>query len=197
MENRPRDIHGTGNNESDISNIASSPSNFLVFVIFTSILVCVIAIVSAESPWFEWVVPDPVRGDKTVHTDIYQMLPIIRHGVVSTVGALRDDGNLVLTIGRITKFLIAFTLIISAWLMIKCTNRKWSIFLLFPFVCFFSSQLFWAAWADTEVWLANHETLPRLVSIVWKGPILIAICFLMQVGLLIAVKISENTRWAD
>ena len=197
MKNSPIGIPGAEKNESDISNIASSPSIYLIFVIFISIFLCVIAIFSAETPWFEWIVSDPVSGDKTVYTNTYQMLPIIRSGVVSTVGALRDDGNLVLTIGRITKFLIAFTLIISAWLMIKCTNRKWPIFLLFPFACFFSSQLFWAAWADTEVWLANHETLPRLVSIVWKGPILIAICFLMQVGLLIAVKISENTRWAD
>ncbi|MCP4421837.1 MAG: hypothetical protein GY805_34930 [Chloroflexi bacterium] len=195
MENMTRDIHKAEYNEADISHIAYSPSIYLIVVIFISILVSAIAIFAGGLPWFEWFVPGPLWGDKIDYTNIYQMLPKFRSGVISTVGAMRNDGNLVLTIGWISRFFIAFILIISTWLIIKSTDGKWSLILLFllPFACFFMCQLFWVGWADNEVWIANHEMMPRLTRIDWKGPILIAICFLIQVGLVITAKILGKT----
>jgi hypothetical protein len=198
MDNMTRNIHNAVNNEADISNTVSSPSISLVFVIFISILVSAIAIFSGELSWFEWTIPDPMWGDTTDFTNIYQILPKFRSGVVSTVGAMRNDGNLVLTIGWMARFFIAFILIISTWLIIKSTDGKWSLILLFlsPFACFFMCQLLWVhGWIDNEVWLASHKTMPRLTRIDWKGPILIAICFLIQVGLLVIVKKRGTTLY--
>ena len=179
--------------DNSIKTLTSSSCQLLI--VGMTIGISITAIFAGRLPWIEWIVYDPILGEKTEYTNIFWMLPRYRFGVVTSVGALRNDGVFALTVGWAARFVVAFILVTSIWLIIRNTHGRQPLILLLllPFVCFFIFELLWVhLWVIDEVWLYQHESLPRLTRMDWKSPLLLTSCFLIQAVLIVIVKSRED-----
>lgn len=185
------------NIEEDNSNTTFSSSCGHLLIISISIGISMMAIYAGRLPWIEWSVSDIILGQRTRYTDVFWMLPKYRTGVFTDVGALKNHGYFALTVGWTARLIIASILITSIWLTIKHTGERWllivSLLLLSPFICFFICELSWVhLWLIDTVWLSEHESLPKIIRIDWKGPFLLASSFLIQMILVIVVRINKK-----